>query len=69
MRFHRGRRDGLCSSQEGVGGRGRRGEETHAEDASSNIGGDEGTCVGGGRGGRERRGEGSCDAGRPVIAP
>lgn len=36
MRFHRGRHDGLCSSQEGVGGSA---ERKHTEDASSNVGG------------------------------
>lgn len=54
MGFHRGRRDAVCALLKKVSGGG--GEETHTEDASSDVGG-------------ERRGEGSCDAGRPVIAP
>lgn len=37
-------------------GGGRHGEETHAEDASSNIGGDEGTCRRGSRRARATRG-------------
>lgn len=60
MRFHRGRRDAVCALLKKVSGAT---ERKHTEDASSNVGG------GRGRRGRERRGEGSCDAGRPVIAP
>lgn len=53
MGFHRGRRDAVCALLEKVSGAA---ERKHTEDASSDAGG-------------ERRGEGSCDAGRPVIAP
>lgn len=53
MRFHRGRRDGLYSSREGVGGGA---ERKHTEDASSNIGGVEGTCRRGSRRARATRG-------------
>lgn len=53
MRFHRGRRDGLCSSQEGVGGGA---ERKHTKDASSNVGGVEGTCRRGTRRARATRG-------------
>lgn len=67
MRFHRGpsRRFVLFSRRCRGGGA----ERKYTENAEQQRWRGRRERVGGGRGGRERRGEGSCDAGRPVIAP